>query len=148
MQDRNGPIEIASVLLLLDTHILIWLTEVLPELTTQRRREIDEAAQSDGVLVSSISFWETAMLSEKRRIALKLPLLTWRDVVLSRPGIVEAMVDSRIAIDAVTLPGDLHSDPADRLLISTARHTGATLMTRDVRILEYAAAGHVKAVEA
>lgn len=148
MQDPTGPIEIPSVILLLDTHVLIWLTEFAPELSAERRRDVDEAAQTDGVLVSSISFWETAMLLEKQRILLKQPLLMWREVVLSRPGISEATIDSRIAIDAVTLPGDLHSDPADRMLIATARHTAATLMTRDARILEYAAAGHVQAVKA
>lgn len=57
-----------------------------------------------------------------------------------------AVITPDIAIEASHLPGDLHSDPADRLIIATARSLGATIITRDPKILAYAEAGFVEAI--
>jgi PIN domain nuclease of toxin-antitoxin system len=84
------------------------------------------------------------MLSSQRRISLTLPLQEWRRKVLSTPGIVEVPLSGDAAIEAVQLPGRLHDDPADRMLIATARLNGWLLATRDDRILSYAAEGHLK----
>jgi len=54
------------------------------------------------------------------------------------------MAQPAMAIDACTLPGDFHADPADRILVATARAENATLVTRDEKILAYAQAGHVR----
>lgn len=132
--------------LLLDTHALIWLAEGLGDLPARSRRLVDDAARSEGLAVSPISFWEVAMLEARRRVSLSQPIGQWRKAILEPAQIQEAVLDGAVAIEAVRLPGDLHEDPADRILIATARLQGWRLATRDARILDYGAAGHVAVV--
>lgn len=133
--------------LLLDTHILIWLAEGHPELPYKARRRIDRDAGRDGLAVSAISFWEIAMLAARGRLALARPADEWRAAVLAAPGIVELPITGEIGIEAVGLPTGLHEDPADRLLVATARLHGLSLGTRDRRLLAYAKQGHVNATK-
>ncbi len=133
--------------LLLDTHVLIWLAEGHADLPVASRDLIDRAASKDGLAVSSISFWETAMLAHRGRIVLSQPLAMWRTRVVSVPGLAELPLEGDVAIEAVELPGELHPDPADRMIVATARVFGLRLATRDRRLLAYSAAGHVSAVE-
>jgi len=135
------------VRLLLDTHILIWLAEGHPKLPVKSRRYIDRIAARHGLAVSAISFWEASMLGLKGRIALTRPITDWRNGVLATPGIIEIAVSGDIGIEAVNLPAGLHDDPADRFLVATARLHSFALATRDLRLLEYANAGHVVATE-
>ena len=65
---------------------------------------------------------------------------------MAGPGVKTAPFTPEIAIDASSLPGNLHGDPADRLIISTARHLGIPVVTRDQRMIAYAAAGHIQVV--
>ena len=132
--------------LLLDTHVLIWLAEGLDQLPEKSRRLIDEKARSDGIAVSGISFWEVAMLSDRGRIVLSRPITAWRNQVLDTPGLIEIPISGNIGIEAVDLPGELHGDPADRLLVASARLLGLRLGTRDRRLLDYGKAGHVAVV--
>ncbi len=133
--------------LLLDTHILIWLAEGHASLPARSRRHIDRVAARHGLAVSAISFWETSMLGARGRIALSRPLVEWRAAVLAAPGVVEIAVTGEVGIEAVSLPGALHEDPADRFLVATARLYNLTIGTRDGRLLDYAEAGHVAAIE-
>ena len=71
---------------------------------------------------------------------------TWLSRVLAGPGIRQASFSADIAIEASYLPGILHGDPGDRLLIATARHLGMPLVTRDRRIIDYAEAGWVRVI--
>ena len=130
--------------LLLDTHVLIWLAEGLPELSKPARQHIDKAAATDGVAVSAISFWEIAMLHAKGRLSLSRPIRDWHAMVAAVRGLAEVAVSSEIAIEAGSLPGPFHGDPADRLIVATARTRGWPLMTRDARILAYGEAGHAR----
>ena len=129
--------------LLLDTHVLIWLAEGLPALPPKSRRLVNDAKRAHGVAVSAISFWEVAMLAHKGRIAINRPVRAWRDEVLAAGGFEEIPVTGEIGVEAVLLPGALHDDPADRILAATARLHGLTLGTRDARLLDYGAAGHL-----
>lgn len=129
--------------LLLDTHVLIWLTEGDRALPRASCELLDSAAVEVGLAISSISFWEVAMLERRSRITLGLPVPLWRKRVLAMQGIVEAPVTGDEAIESVLLPGDLHGDPADRMLVATARLHGWCLVTRDERLLKYGKAGHV-----
>ncbi len=133
--------------LLLDTHILIWLAEGLDQLPEESRRRIDEAAATDGMAVSAFSFWEVAMLDMKGRIALSRPLGEWRRQVLSTPGVTEIALSGDIGIEAVQLPGEPPGDPADRILLATARLHGLQLGTRNQCLLAYGKAGHVAAIK-
>lgn len=65
---------------------------------------------------------------------------------MGMPGIRPASFTPDIAIDSAQLPGDLHRDPGDRLLIATARHLAIPIVTRDRLILAYAEQGHVRAI--
>ncbi|MCP4680597.1 MAG: type II toxin-antitoxin system VapC family toxin [Deltaproteobacteria bacterium] len=131
--------------LLLDTHILIWLAEGHKKLPVKSRQRIDRVAADQGLAVCAISFWEAAMLCSKGRISLAHPIAEWRRAVLAAPGIIEIPVLGDIGIEAVNLPPGLHEDPADRLLVATARIHNLVLGTRDHRLLEYAQIGHVAA---
>ena len=132
--------------LLLDTHVLIWLVEGLDALPRTSRDIVDQAARSHGVAVSAISFWEVAMLHERRRISLSKPIGEWRTQVLAAPGLDELAITGAVGIEAVHLPGGFHDDPADRLIVATARLGGMRLATRDARLLRYGAEGHVMTV--
>jgi PIN domain nuclease of toxin-antitoxin system len=88
------------------------------------------------------------MLEKHGRVALPMNLQTWIGDALSKPGISVAPLTPEIAIESVHLPGDFHGDPADRMLIATARVLGATLLTKDRRVIQYSRLRHVRALEA
>jgi PIN domain nuclease of toxin-antitoxin system len=135
---------------LLDTCAVIWLANGVslpPAIVTV----IVEAGLADGMFVSTASAWEIGLLSRPRPG--RPPALqcgpdpkTWFAHFLSGPGIKEALITPAIAIDSSHLPGDLHPDPADRLIIATARHLGMPIVTSDRKIIAYAAAGHVSVI--
>lgn len=135
--------------LLLDTHCWLWaqlgLTEHLSRPAVDAIREAESAGR---LRVSVISTWEVAMLEKRGRIALPMNIRTWIDEALGKPGISVAPLTPDIAVESVHLPGDLHGDPADRLLVATARVLGATLLTKDTRILRYGRQRHVRALAA
>lgn len=133
-------------MLLLDTHVIVWLAEGLPDLPEISRDLIDCAAREEGLAVSPISFWEIAMLHFRQRITLSLPVQQWRKLVLDNPSITEVPLNGEVAIESVSLPGTFHNDPADRMLVATSRLNRWQLATRDGGILAYAAAGHVNSV--
>jgi PIN domain nuclease of toxin-antitoxin system len=134
--------------ILLDTHVLIWLVEDDPSLATPVAAAIDLSGERHEVLVSAISFWEIGTLISKRRLELSLPLRDWTAQALSQPGFVCVDLTPRTAIESSLLPQGLHADPADRLLVATARDLDATLVTHDRRILRYGELGHVKVMAA
>ena len=123
-------------MILLDTHVMLWLRLGVPRLGTSARREIDQAWQSNEVGVSAISFWEVAMLKDKGRIRFPMDVGRWRREQLAQ-GLIEISVDGEIATRAGLLP-DMHGDPADRLIVATAL-AGHRLVTADQRILNWPA---------
>ena len=135
-------------MILLDTHVLVWAAEDDRRLGDSARAMIEETRHADGVAISAITPWEIALLVEKGRLQLAMELGTWIQTVLHAPGIDLMPVEPPIAIDSVRLPGEFHADPADRLIIATARHWRALLLSADRAILAYAAEGHVQAVDA
>ena len=133
-------------MILLDTHVLFWLAEGNKRLGAKARQRI--AVEIDAVYISAMSFWEIATLIEKQRMTPSMPLAQWREQLLGQSGIKVEPIDAVIASDAGALPGDIHGDPSDRIIIATARALGCPLLTVDRRILAYAAQGHVQAVDA
>lgn len=122
-------------MIVLDTHVLIWLTEGHERLGTKARDLADQALQQDCLSVSAISFWETATLQQRARIRLSQSVETWRLDLLGR-GLGEVPVTGDVGIAAATLP-DFHGDPADRIITVTAVLQRATLLTADTRILDW-----------
>ena len=88
------------------------------------------------------------MLVAKGRLQLAMEVGVWVDRALSLPGVDLLPIEPGIASDSVCLPGEFQADPADRLIVATARHWPATLLTADQAILRYAADGHLKAIDA
>jgi PIN domain nuclease of toxin-antitoxin system len=122
-------------LILLDTHALIWLDQDDSTLGKDARRLADESLRGGGLAVSTISYWEVAMLVARKRIAMDLPVARWR-LDLLRWGLVEIVVDAQIAIMAAELDS-LHGDPADRIIVASSLASEATLVTADERILDW-----------
>lgn len=134
--------------LLLDTHILVWFSEGSSDLKPPIAGTIDEALAEDGVLVSVFSFWEVAMLISRGRLTLKQTIDAWAESVRIAPGMTITPLSPTIAIESSRLPGSFHRDPADQIIVATAREMGAILVTHDRDILRYAETGHVKVLAA
>lgn len=135
--------------LLLDTHIWIWIMAGgSPSLSPRARDEIDTVGRTGTLLMSAISVWETALLEARGRVTLRLPVAEWVDALLRGPGARLLPLHPDIAIDSTRLPGAPHADPADRILMASARLTGARLVTCDTRIIRYASAGHLAVLDA
>jgi PIN domain nuclease of toxin-antitoxin system len=134
--------------LLLDTHIWLWETAANPQLSHSIRRLINEASQTGQLRLSAISIWEISLLASGRKIRLGMPVPAWIAEARERSHIILEPVSGEIALEAGNLPGGFRSDPADQIIVATARLTNATLLTRDSRILAYAEDGHLNAIAA
>ena len=129
--------------LLLDTHALIWLFEDI-SLAPKAVSAIEAAYRDDTpLLVSPITAWEIGLLVSHNRISLSATPHRWFARVLATPGMQLAEMSPDILIAASFLPGKPPRDPADRILLATARDLGATLVTRDRAILAYVESGQV-----
>ena len=122
-------------MLMLDTHILIWLDQGLDFLGTKARRTIEAAHLRDEVVLSTLSFWEVGMLIEQRRLAFAGELSEWR-VNLLNSGFFEMPADGAVSIIAAGLK-NFPGDPADRIIVATALVEDATLVTADENLLGY-----------
>jgi PIN domain nuclease of toxin-antitoxin system len=135
--------------LLLDTHIWYWYVQADTARFSRRIQPVIEAAALRGeVAVSVISVWELAMLAAANRIEIEMDVRVWAARALAFPGVRLEGLSPSIAIESTRLPGDIHRDPADRMLIATARLGGGALVTADDRIIEYSRNKHVRVVDA
>jgi PIN domain nuclease of toxin-antitoxin system len=135
--------------LLLDTHAWVWLVDGAEGRLARRVvDDIRRASWERRLFVSPLSVWEVATLVRKRRLALREELRDWVEQAFVRTAAQVAEFTVAVALDAVTLPGAPGADPADRILIATARALGATLITRDSEILAYGRGGHVRVRDA
>ncbi len=122
-------------MLLLDTHVLVWLDEGNPRLGNSALQTIIESLSAGQLGVATISFWEVAMLIEKQRLTLQAELDVWRSELL-QTGLLEIPLLGSTALRAGQLKM-FHGDPADRMIVATAIENGATLMTADEKILSW-----------
>lgn len=130
--------------LLLDTHYWIWLQAAGDRIGGRVKKAIESAANQGRLLLSVISVWELGILEAKGRIRLQIPCEQWVKEALATPGLSVAPLTPEIALDSSRLPGAFHGDPADRIIVATARRRAARLVTLDHRIVEYGRAGHVQ----
>ena len=129
--------------ILLDTHTWIWLCAGSTELSTDTITYINLAGSKGKVFVSAISVWELSMLVAKNRITLAKPINQWVKESLAQPGVNLSLLTPEVAIESSFLPGGFHGDPADRMIVATARLNDLTLLTRDHKILSYGENGYV-----
>jgi PIN domain nuclease of toxin-antitoxin system len=119
---------------LLDTHVLLGWLAGGKRLSTAQRRVLGRAAPDRPLWISDISLWEIATLSELGRIRLRLPLRDWLERAIAPPLVERHGITPAVAAEVAVLPKTFHRDPADRILVATARVLGATLLTGDERL--------------
>lgn len=128
----------ARQLLLLDTHIALWVWADIGRIGPNTRETFDRAwGQASNIAISAIAYWEVALLMNRGKIELQLEgdLTSWRTQLLGA-GLIELGVDGEVAIVAGELVWD-HRDPADRFIVATAIVHDCTLVTVDSRILNW-----------
>jgi PIN domain nuclease of toxin-antitoxin system len=129
----------------LDTHVWIWMLEGMKsELSATTISLIEEAGGRAELVISAISVWELAMLEAKGRITLSRSIDEWVRAALTAPGLRLVDLTPEISLESTRLPGAPHGDPADRMIVATARVLGGILVTCDDQILSYGAAGHLR----
>lgn len=131
-------------MIVLDTHaVLWWANGERVQLSAAAAAAIDAELDGGQILVSSMSAWELAMLVERGRVALSMDIASWLDTLSRIDAVQMVPVDSEIAVKSVQLPGDFHKDPADRIIVATARKFAAPLVSADEKIRAYP---HVRAI--
>lgn len=130
-------------MILLDTHTWIWWASDPALLSGKARSAINKAMDAGEVHVSAISAWELAVLEKRGRLKLTMNVRDWIARSEALPFLHFVSVNTQIAVESVELPGAFHEDPADRIIVATARSLNAVLITKDEKILKYS---HVKAV--
>jgi PIN domain nuclease of toxin-antitoxin system len=119
----------------LDTHILIWWvnqSDRLPERTLEHLEN-----EPDALGISAISLWEIAKLVQVGRLQLSLPVEDWLEQALAYPKVVVVPLSPAIVVESFRLPQPFHKDPADELIVATARVLSCPLATEDGKILKY-----------
>ena len=130
-------------MIVLDTHAWIWFTSKPDVLSRKAKNAVEAAVKGKSVLISSISAWEVALLVKKKRLTLSMDVTDWIAKSENLPFIQFIPVSNSIAVKSVNLPQPLHMDPVDRIIIATALSTGAPIVTKDKKILDYS---HVKTI--
>ncbi|MGI9289081.1 MAG: type II toxin-antitoxin system VapC family toxin [Pseudomonadales bacterium] len=131
-------------MIVLDTHTLIWWVDGSAQLSASAKRLINKTLKDGGeVIVSSMSAWEVAMLISRGRLVLSMDVDSWLDEVARIDGVRFMPVDNEIGVKSTQLPGRFHKDPADRMIVATARKLSVPLVTADDKIQQYE---HVKTI--
>jgi PIN domain nuclease of toxin-antitoxin system len=120
--------------ILLDTHVLLWLAAEPSRLSRTATAAIRRALRSGGIAIASISLWEIAVLFAKGRLRSRGTIEASIEAILKATGVNLREITPAIAALAAQFPPDFSADPADRLIAATARGEGLTLITRDERI--------------
>jgi len=141
-----GGTEVNTVLL--DTHSWIWYASGNPTLNKTAKKIITTALQHHTAYLAAISFWEMAMLDKKQRIILEMPCLEWLNKSIELTHLRILPLTPSIAAESCSLPGQFHGDPADCMIVATARVEGLALVTRDTKMLRYADSKYISVIKA
>ena len=123
-------------MIVLDSHIWVWWVHGDERLSAAQQEAIS-AAEADVIGVSAISCWEVAKLVERGRLELPCPLEEWFHQALDYPGVRSLPLTPEVAMESTRLPGEFHRDPADQMIVATARVYGCPLVTSDGKLLDY-----------
>ncbi|MPY87837.1 MAG: PIN domain-containing protein [Luteitalea sp.] len=121
----------------LDTHAWVWWVTADRRLSRRASAIIRRSVRHDSVWISVISIWEVAKKVEKKQLVLDRPLRQWMDHATTVPGLVLAELVPPILIESCELPQPFHGDPADQMIVASARHHRTPLVTRDRKLREY-----------
>jgi len=131
-------------MIIIDTHVLVWWVSGSDALSAAADKVIKKTlARGSEIIISSISAWELSMLIVNGRLVLSMDVENWLDEVSQIDGVRFVPVDNEIGIKSTMLPGEFHKDPADRIIVATARKLAIPLVTADEKIINYE---HVKTV--
>jgi PIN domain nuclease of toxin-antitoxin system len=129
------------VLLLLDTHVWLWAVSGDTRRIGRRSRTLLTRGEARSTLrISTATIFEVAALHTSGRLRLVRPLEQWIEQAVAAPALRVSPVPAAVATDAGTIPRAALADPIDRILVATARHLDATLLTSDGAVLDYASA--------
>ncbi|AIL13924.1 hypothetical protein IM40_11375 (plasmid) [Candidatus Paracaedimonas acanthamoebae] len=137
-----------DIRLILDTHAFLWLMSGEKELSSEARNVIEACLIDGAIAISAISLWEVSMLHAKGRILLNQPCLAWIKRSLEAPGITLYPLTPEVTVESASLPGNFHGDPADRIIVATARVLGIPLLTRDQKIIDYGKDDYLHCIKA
>ena len=131
------------MLTLLDTHAWLWWLTEDRRLSRKARHAIQKSQREGGLWLSLMSIWEIAKKVEKRHLVLDRPLDQWLDLATTPAGLQLADVTRPILVESCRLPQPFPGDPADQIIVATARHHEAALVTKDRDIRKYS---HVRSI--
>ena len=123
------------MIVLLDSHVWIWWLTGQKDLPAKERELLDRLAQ-EGMppFLAAISLWEAQMLYRKDRLQLEMDFAMWLSQA-SDPSVVRVLpLDTSVILALDKLPERFHGDPADRIIVATAKAHGLELMTHDKAI--------------
>ena len=123
-------------MILLDTHIWVWWVNGDPRLSAPVRTLI-QTYETIGLAISVISCWEVAKLVEGNRLVLTTGVSDWIEQALAYPGVRLLDLTPEIAVASTQLPPPFHRDPADQIIVATARTYSIPIVTSDARIIQY-----------
>jgi PIN domain nuclease of toxin-antitoxin system len=140
MQKKTSPV-------ILDTHVLLWSVLEPSELTPHTKQIITMAQEEHRLFIASISLWEISMLQFKKRLHIYEPIQEFLHAITHISGLSVKDLSAEIAAESILLTDNFHGDPADRMIVATAKIHHATLLTRDQKILSWAKLGSIRALE-
>ncbi len=123
--------------ILLDTHAWVWWVSQDRRLSRKAAAVISKAVRGEGASLSLISIWEVAKKAEKQQLVFDRPVREWIDQAVSVPGLALVDLTPAILMDSCDLPQPFHGDPADQIIVASARHHRATLVTKDGNLRQY-----------
>jgi PIN domain nuclease of toxin-antitoxin system len=129
--------------IVLDTHTLVWWVNGDDALSKKAKTAIHRELDGGQIIISAISAWEIAMLVAQEKLVLTMDVGSWLATVAEIDAVKFFPLDVEVAMRTVDLPGEFHKDPADRMIVATARKLAVPLVTKDEKIRSYA---HVKTI--
>ena len=144
---KNGVQKMSNAIVL-DTHILLWSLLEPEELSKTTKQKITLAQNAGQLFICSISLWEIAMLNLKKRINIYEPVQDFLRSIAEIKGLNIVEISPEIAAESILLMDNFHGDPADRIIAASAKIKGATLLTRDKKILNWAKSGYIQFLKA
>jgi PIN domain nuclease of toxin-antitoxin system len=124
-------------MVVLDTCAWLWMCSEPKKLSRAAREAIERDRKRDGLTISIISAWEIAKLVQKGKLAFAMTCREWIDGAIAAEGVVMHPLTPDVCVESTELPGTFHGDPADQIIVATARLLGAPLVTADRRIRDY-----------
>ena len=124
-------------MVVLDTCAWLWMCSEPKKLSRAAREAIGRDQKRDGLVVSVMSAWEIAKLVQKRKLAFSITCREWIEGAVRADGVMIHPLTPDICVESTELPGVFHGDPADQLIVATARLLGAPVVTSDRKIRDY-----------